>query len=219
VEGYSASHCVLDGSGNIKLTAEHVTWSGPKYPSAGGGTTTQPWTSGAMQSNTRTYTPAAGNTMTFETRMQVMADAGNGYWPSFWLEGQHYLTAWKTDPQQSGWNTTDQAEIDVNEWPQFYTATDYATNVFCGGSGFQKTNNPGVNLSAAFHVYQAQWKPGVHVVFTFDGSTTGTDTTEGPPTSGAQFFLLAYLQMLSGGPTTTESCLIDYIRVFDQNLG
>lgn len=215
VEGYSASHCQLDGSGNLKLTAEHVTWSGPKYPSAGGGTTTQPWTSGACQSNTRTYAPSH-TVMTFETRMQVMADAGNGYWPSFWLEGQHYLTAWKTDPQQTGWNTTDQAEIDVNEWPQFYTATDYATNVFCGGSGYQVTNNPGVNLSAAMHVYQAKWTPGVKVEFWFDGGLTGTDTTEGPPASGAQFFLLLYLQMLAGGPTTTESALVDYVRVYDQ---
>jgi hypothetical protein len=221
VEAYAASHCVLDGSGNLKLTAEHASITVPRYPSDPlfPGSVTQPWTSGACQSNTRTYAPSAGNTMTFETRIQVMADAGNGYWPSFWLEGQHYLTAWKTDPQQSGWNTTDQAEIDVNEWPQFYTATDYATNVFCGGPGYQVTNNPGVNLSAAMHVYQARWKPGVSVAFYFDGGLTGTDTTEGPPASGAQFFLLLYLQMLAGGPTATESCLVDYVRVYDQNLG
>lgn len=220
VEYYLPSQVALDGSSNLVLTAQHTSHTGPSYPSAGGGSVTQPWISGAVQSNTRTYAPAVStNTLTLETRMQVMADAGNGYWPSFWSEGSHYLAAWKTDPQQSGWNTTDQAEIDVNEWPANYTATDYATNVFCGGTGYQVTNNPGVNLSAAMHVYQARWKPGVRVQFWFDGTLTGTDTTEGPPASGAQFFLLAYLQMLAGGPTTTESVLIDYIRVYDQNLG
>jgi hypothetical protein len=224
VEYYLPSQCQLDGNSNLALTAQHTSHTGPTYPSyvAGGGASsiTQPWISGACQSNTRTYAPSVStNTMTFQTRMQVMADAGNGFWPSFWLEGSHYLTAWKTDPQQSGWDTTTQAEIDVNEWPQFYTATDYATNVFCGGNGYQVTNNPGVNLAQAFHTYAAAWKPGVRVQFSFDGSVTGTDTTEGPPASGAQFFLLIYLQMLAGGPTTTESILVDYVRVFDQNLG
>jgi hypothetical protein len=220
VEYYLPSQVALDGSGNLVLTAKHQSYTGPSYPSAGGGNVTQPWISGSVQSNTRTYAPSVStNTMTFEARMQVMADAGNGFWPSFWLEGNTYLTAWKTDPQQSGWDTTGKAEIDVNEWPAGYTATDYATNVFCGGNGYQVSNNPGVNLSQAMHVYQAKWKPGVHVAFYFDGSLTGTDTAEGPPASGAQFFLLLYLQMLAGGPTTTESISCDYIRVYDQNLG
>ena len=38
-------------------------------------------------------------------------------WPGLlWLEGTGYLTAWKTDPAQSGWDTTGKAEIDVAEF-------------------------------------------------------------------------------------------------------
>lgn len=222
VEAYMATHCTLDGSSNLQLKAEHVSATVPRYPSDPSypGNVTQPWTSGACQSNTKTWAPSSGNTMTFEVRQQVCANAGNGFWPGlFWLEGQAFLTQWKTDPNQPGWNTTTEAEIDVAEWPSGNTVTNYANNVFCGGSGYINEVNPGFDTSAAMHIYQAKWKPGVSVVFTVDGGTTGTDTTEGPPASGAQFFLLIYLQMVAGGPTTTESCFIDYVRVYDQNLG
>ena len=217
VQYYLPSQVTLDGSSNLVLTALHSSYTGPSYPSAGGGNQTQAWRSGAVQSNTRTYAPSTGNTMTFEVRFQTCTDAGNGYWPSPWLEGQTYLTAWKTDPLQSGWDTTGQAEIDIAEWPNGETNTDYATNVYTGSS-FQQQNNPGTDLSAAMHTYQARWKPGVSVTFWFDGSQVQSDTTA-VPASGAQFFLLIYLQMLAGGPTTTESVKADWFRVYDQNLG
>lgn len=223
IQAYMASHCVLDGSGNLKLTAEHASVTVPRYPSDPlyPGNVTQAWTSGACQGNTKTWAPSVStNTMTYEVRQQICADAGNGYWPGlFWLEGQHYLTQWKTDPQQLGWDTTTQAEIDVAEWPSGTTKTNYKDNVFCGGSGFQPNVNTSTDFSAAMHVFQARWKPGVKVEFWRDGSLINTDTTEGPPASGAQFMLLLYLQMVAGGPTTTESCLIDYVRIYDQNLG
>lgn len=227
VEAYMASHCALDGSGNLKLTAEHVSQTVPRYPSDPSfpGNITQPWTSGACQSNTRTYNPSVStNTMTFEVRQQVCTDSGNGYWPGLlWLVGSHYLTQWKTDPQQLGWDTTTQAEIDIAEWPSGATKTNYKDNVFCGGSGFQPFVNTALDFSASMHTWQARWKPGVKVEFWRDDGSglalINTDTTEGPPANGANFFLLIYLQMLAGGPTTTESCLIDYVRVYDQNLG
>jgi len=58
----------------------------------------------------------------------------------------------------------------------------------------------------------------VKTTFFRDGVQT-INYTSGIPTSGCHFVLLLYLQMMAGGPTTTESCLIDYVRVFDQNLG
>lgn len=213
VQWYKPDHCVLDGAGSLKLTAEHVPQTGTRYPSAGGGSITQPWTSGACQSNTRTYTPS-GSTMTFEVKQQVCADAGSGFWPGlFWLEGQLYLDAWKTDPLQEGWNSTDRAEIDVAEWFQTGAANSYG-NVSWAGTNEQH-NITGTGLATSLHIYQAIWTPGTNVVFKRDGSTTATSTVQ-VPDSGAQFFLLLYLQMLAGGPTTTESCLIDYVRVFDQ---
>jgi hypothetical protein len=155
--------------------------------------------------------------MTFEARQQICADAGNGFWPGlFWLEGQNYLTQWKTDPQQLGWDTGSSAEIDVAEWSAGQTKTNYGVNVL-GGTSSQQNVNTATDFSAAMHVYQAVWTPGTSVVFKRDGTQTGsTVTTSGTvATSAAHFFLLLYLQMLAGGPTATESCLIDYVRVFD----
>lgn len=220
VEYYLPSQCALDGAGNLALTAQHVSHTGPSYPSAGGGTVTQPWISGACQSNTRAYAPSAGNTMTFEARQRVCADAGNGFWPGLlWLEGQHYLDAWKTDPLQSGWDSTTQAEIDVAEWPPGQSsATLYVQSSYTSASQYTAGVLPGADMSAAMHSYSVQWKPGVSVKFFRDGTLTNTASSN-IPASGAQFFLLLYLQMLAGGPATTESCLIDYVRVYDQNLG
>lgn len=213
---YLPSQCVLDGSGNLALTAVHTSHTGPSYPSAGGGSVTQPWISGACQSNTKTWAPSSGNTMTFEVRQQVCADAGNGFWPGlFWLEGQNFLTAWKTDPNQPGWDTGTSAEIDVAEWSAGQTKTNYGSNVF-GNSSDLFNVNTAIDFSAAMHVYQAKWKPGVSTTFFRDGSQTHQVTSSSiVATSACQYFLLLYLQMLGGGPTTTESCLIDYVRVFD----
>ena len=219
VEAYAASHCVLDGSGNLKLTAEHTSITVPRYPSDPlyPGNVTQPWTSGACQSNTRTYAPSSGNTLTVEVRQQVMADAGNGYWPGFlWLEGQAFLTAWKTDPDQTGWNTTTQAEIDIAEWPSGQSGTtQFVENTWTSGSPDSFAPAPGGGYNAtAMHVYSVQWKPGTSCKFFLDG-TQQHAASSNIAASGAQFFLLIYLQMVAGGPTTTESCFVDYVHVFD----
>lgn len=220
VEAYMASHCVLDGSGNLKLTAEHASVTVPRYPSDPlfPGNVTQPWTSGACQSNTRTYAPSAGNTMTFEVRQSVMADAGNGFWPGFlWLEGQAFLTQWKTDPNQTGWNSTTQAEIDIAEWPSGQSSTiQFVENAWTGAAGDPSSHAPapgGGYDATTMHVYQARWKPGVSTTFWLDGVQQFSATHIAA--SGAQFFLLIYLQMVAGGPTTTESCFVDYVRVYD----
>lgn len=222
VEAYAAANCVLDGSGNLQLTAQHVSKTVPRYPSDPlyPGNITQPWTSGACQSNTRTYNPAAGNTMTFEARQQLCADAGNGFFPGlFWLEGSTYLTAWKTDPLQAGHDSTGKAEIDVAEWPPGQaSATQYTQSSWTSSSQYTASVTPGFDTSAAMHVYSVQWKPGVSVKFFLDGTLTNTASSN-IPADGSNFFLLLYLQMLAGGPTTTESCLIDRVRVYDQNLG
>ena len=221
VQWYLPSQCVLDGSGNLSLTAVHTPHSGTSYPSDGNTTRNQTWISGACQSNAKTYTPTSGNTMTFEVRQQICADAGNGFWPGlFWLEGQDYLTAWKTDPQQVGWDNAGKAEIDVAEWSAGQTKTNYGVNVL-GNTTSQQNVNTATDFSAGMHVFQALWKPGVSVIFKRDGVQTGSTVTASGTvaSSSTQFFLLLYLQMLAGGPTTTESCLIDYVRVYDQNLG
>lgn len=222
VEYYLPSQVSIDGNSNLLLTATKTSYTGPSYPSAGGGNVTQPWRSGAVQSNTRTYTPSSGNTMTFETRQQVCPDAGSGgMWPGFfWLEGSAYLTAWKTDPDQTTWDNSSHAEIDVAEWnPDFATKTNYLSNVNAGGGWSSDQISTSTDFSAAMHVFSVQWKPGVSVTFFRDGTQTYQVSSANCPVSGAELFLLIYLQILSGSATATQSCMTDYIRVYDQNLG
>lgn len=229
VEAYSAANCVLDGSSNLKLTAQHTSITVPRYPSDPQypGNITQPWTSGACQSNTRTYAPSTNNTMTFEVRQKVMADAGNGFWPGFlWLEGQAFLTQWKTDPNQPGHNNTNEAEIDIAEWPSGQASTtQFVESAWDGSAGDPSSFAPapgGGYDATTMNTYKALWKPsgsGVSPFVTFWLNGTQEFSATHIPVSGAQFFLLIYLQMVAGGPTTTESCFVDYVHVFDQNLG
>lgn len=217
VEWYLPSQVSLDGSSHLVLTATHTSHAGPSYPSDGNTSRTQPWLSGSVQSNTRTYNPSTGNTLTVAWSFKTCADAANGFWPSPWLEGSTYLNAWKTDPLQSGWNSTGQAEIDIAEWtPGQASTTQYTQSSWTSGSQYTASVTPGgaFDSSAAFHEYSVQWKPGTSVKFYLDGSLTNTASSN-IPANGANFFLMLYLQMLAGGPTTTESCYADYVRVFD----
>jgi hypothetical protein len=219
IQYYLPAQVGLDGSGNLRITAQKLDYTGTTYPSDGNRTVTQPWRSGALQSNTRTFVPAAGNTMTFESRFQICHDIAGGMWPGlFWLQGQDYLTTWKTDPVQSGWNDTGKAEIDVAEFNPRQGLGEYDTNV---SFGTQLLHYPvtisGWDPSAAMHTYTCRWKPSVSATFLRD--TSQTSQTTSVPTSGAHFFLLLYLQVLSGTATATQYCSVDYVRVFDQNLG
>lgn len=219
IEWYLPSQCILDGASNLQLIAQHTSHSGQSYPSDGNTVRTQPWISGACQSNARTYNPAAGNTMTFEVRDQICPDIAGGMWPGlFWLEGGFYKDSWKTDPNQTGWDNTTQAEIDVQEFHPSGGPTNYQNNTWITSSPDLFNVNTATDFSAAMHVYQVRWKPGVSTTFFRDGSQTH-QLTSNIPATGANFFLLLYLQILAGTASTTQTCLIDYVRVYDQNLG
>lgn len=223
VQYYLPSQVALDGSGSLNLTATKVSYLGAKYASAGGGTITQPWRSGAVQSNTRTYVPTAGNTMTFEARMQVCPDIGGGMWPGlFWLEGSDYITAWKTDPQQAGWDNDGKSEIDIAEFnpTQVFDPTDYQNNSY-GGSQVFTNINTSTDFSASMNTFSVQWKPGVRNTFFRNGTQTHQDLNASGAigSTSCQYFLLLYLQIISGTATQDNTCKIDYVRVYDQNLG
>lgn len=247
IQWYLPSQCVLDGSGNLALTGVHTSHTGTSYPSDGSRTVTQSWISGACQSNTRSFAPSAdGNTMTFEARFQICPGIAGGMWPGLvWLEGTDYQQAWKTDPDQTVWNTTGKAEIDIAEFgsvgqtsPAKSTST-YITNL-AGGSGFVPNGgvaySTGIDFSAAMHVFSAAWKgtavqatrsvkwyrdaPYVSGTGPSGGTLTTTLTDRSDiPTSANPFFMNLYLQIITGNATSPQTCLIDYIRIYDENLG
>jgi hypothetical protein len=218
VEWYLPSQTVLDGSSNLLLKATKTPHSGVSYPSDGNTVRNQTWLSGACQSNTRTYNPTSGNTMTFEGKYQICPDIAGGMWPGmFWLVGGLRLNDWKTDPLQNGWDATTQAEIDIAEWnPSQTSSPDNYANVTWNSSSPDLFNvNTATNFSAAQHVYQVQWKPGVSCVYFRDGTQTHASVAGNVPAAGANFFLLLYLQIIAGSATADNTITIDYIRVFD----
>ena len=223
VQYYLPSQVRIDGSGHLTLTAHKQSFTGAGYASAGGGSVTQPWRSGAVQSNTKTWVPTAGNTMTFEASLKICPDIGGGMWPGlFWLNGQSALNAWKTDPAQGGWNDTDHAEIDIAEWnpTQVFDPSDYQNNSYAGSQVFSNVNTA-TDFSASFNTFKVEWKPGVRNTFYRNGSQTHQDLNASGSiaSSGCAYVLLIYLQILSGSATADNVCSIDYVRVYDQNLG
>jgi len=174
-EWYLPSHCVLDGSGNLSLSATFSPVTGPSYPSDGNATRTQHWTSGACQNNSRSFAPSAdGNTLTIETRFQICSAVGTPYstkgmWPGLvWCEGTDFQTAWKTDPAQPSWNNSGKWEIDIAEigsngqssGPAGGSDTSFLYNISAGA--FTPSGGTGEALgfdaSAGFHVYSVTWK-------------------------------------------------------------
>jgi hypothetical protein len=168
-------------------------------------------------------------------------------WPGlFWLEGTDYQTAWKTDPDQATWNTTGKAEIDIAEFGSTgQTSPAVSTSSFLqnidGGTGFipdgGTATSGATDYSAAFHVFSVTWKgtsvqanravkwyvdaPYAAGTGPSGGTNTASLTNNAaiPVQSANPFFLLLYLQIIAGSATATQSCSIDYVRVYDQNLG
>ena len=221
IEYYLPDQCVLDGAGNLLLIAETHLLHRPvvrgrgrreRHPAVA--------QSGACQSNTQTYAPAAGNTMTFETRLQILPDIAGGMWPGLlWLKGQDELSAWKTNPAQGGvehhrpggdrHRGVQPVAARRHELPQQHVRQPALGHVAI---------NTATDFSAALHVFTCRWKPGgVRDISPGRGADHAGDIEL--PASGCHFFLLLYLQILAGSATATEQCAIDYVRVYDQNLG
>ena len=49
--------------------------------------------------------------------------------------------------------------------------------------------------------------------------TSLTNNAAIPVRSSCAFFLNLYLQIRSTGPSSPQACTIDYVRVYDENLG
>lgn len=247
IQWYLRSQCVLDGNGNLALTGVHESHSGISYPSDGNRNVTQQWISGACQTTSKAFAPSADvNSLTFETRFQICPGIAGGMWPGLlWTEGIDYQETWKTDPVQSGWNATGKAEIDIAEFGSVgqtspaKSTTSYITNL-SAGQGFVPNAgvaySTGIDFSAGMHVFSAVWKghptqssrsirwyrdaPYVSGVGPSGGTLTTTLTNRSDiPTRQYPFFLMLYLQILTGNASSPQTCLIDYVRIYDENLG
>ena len=219
LEYYLPDHCTLDGAGNLKLLRRNF------LHRADVSQRREPGRHPAVAQRRVPVERQDVDTVCGEhddirgAGSQSCHDVVLGMWPGLlWLEGQDYLTAWKTDPDQSGFANPGKAEIDVAEFNPRQGLTTYDNNYSDGSSLIHSAVN-GPDISAAMHVYSVRWKPSVSLEWLRDGSRTTLATTK-IMTAATRFFLMLYLQIEWGcTATATQSCYVDYVRVYDQNLG
>lgn len=165
-----------------------------------------------------------------------------------WCAGTDWQTPWKTDPLQtlnnSGKWEVDIAEMGSNGQtsnPNGGSTTTFLYNISSGT--YIPTAPNGVNLgfdaSADFHVYSVKWKgttaqanravtwytdsPYVAGVGPSGGVTLGSVTNNAEIAAHtSSIFLNVYLQILNTANSDpgigAQTCLVDYIRIYDQAI-
>ncbi len=147
--------------------------------------------------------------------------SGQGIWPAFWMLGQDIASA--------GWPRCGEIDImeNIGKEPSVVHGTIHGPG-YSGGkaisSSFSASGKP---LSAAFHIYAAEWSPG-KITFFFDGHAYGAVTPAALP-RGARwvydhpFFLLLNLAIggnWPGNPDATtkfpQTLTVDWVRVFER---
>ena len=196
--------------GNLVITARQE-----QYTGADG--ITQPYTSARLKTQ-GLFAQAYGR---FEARIKI--PRGQGIWPAFWLLGD--------DINRVDW--PDCGEIDIMEnigrEPGMVYGSLHAPS-FVGGTSDASKGTPlpgGKNYSDDFHVYAAEWEPGV-VRFYVDNNNYATFTQADWPEGGRWVFdhpFFSILNVAVGGdwpknPDATsqfpQQMLVDYVRVYSR---
>jgi beta-glucanase (GH16 family) len=155
----------------------------------------------------------------FEARIKI--PAGQGMWPAFWMLGSDIGTV--------GWPKC--GEVDVMENVGREPGTVHGS--LHGPSSLKRTSDltatfslpAGQRLSDDFHLYAAEWEPGV-VRFYLDSNLYATFTAAQWPEGGTWVFNHPFYIILNvaiggdwpGSPDDTtvfpQSMLVDYVRVY-----
>jgi hypothetical protein len=194
----------MDGGGSLVIEARHEAGGGREY------------TSHRMNTGSK-FSVQYGR---IEARIRV--PKGNGLWPAFWMMGSDFLTGrpWPYN-----------GEIDIMEVLGRNTLEGYSTlhaPQYNGGGGYgQKYNAPGgVDFSAGYHVWSAEWdSKGIR--FRVDGtevfyaSKATVEATRGPWVFDHQFYIILNLAVGGDFPGPVDATtpfparmLVDYVRVY-----
>lgn len=139
-----------------------------------------------------------------------MPDTRTGGWPAIW-----FLPA----PGGAG------VEIDLHEGGFVSGTTDpnhlMASNVHTGGGNRQFFTDTGVDLSAGFHTYGFEYRPGVSIKMYFDGGLVASYTTEIP--SGPYYLILnnsvagaaadSWHTVVGDSTPSSNDMLVSYVEV------
>ncbi|NND90722.1 MAG: family 16 glycosylhydrolase [Granulosicoccus sp.] len=143
-----------------------------------------------------------------ETRAKVTY--GRGYWPAFWLLNAFYVD--------------DKPEIDIMEFIGDDQDVVYHTYHYYDAEGNLRSTKsqptPGIDYTADFHTYAAEWKPGT-IIYFVDGIEVHRVTD--PKVSRQDMYVIANTALggwWAGSPDALTpfpgKYTIDYIRVYQR---
>jgi beta-glucanase (GH16 family) len=215
-EGYYGGGNVAVTNGNLVITAKQQSVTCHDENMDGtlrNGPTNFGYTSGAIQALNFSFTYG---TMEFRAKMPSF----QGMWPgSLWMLG---LNCEASSPHSfdnigtCAWNASGSNEVDIAEFMNDPTVA--GETVFNNGQVCTFQTVLVFDASAAFHVYDMVWEPGL-ITWKVDGNTVQTCNNSVPSTPLFPIINLA----LGGhagpvkGSQLPQSMYIDYVKVTDQN--
>jgi len=201
LEYYRAQNGVLDGNGNLVITAKQESYGGASYTSARLKTQgKKDWTYGHIES-------------------RIKIPYGQGIWPAFWLLG--------SDINTNNWPGCGEIDVmeNIGKEPNLVHGTIHGPG-YSGGAGPTATYTlqGGGRFADDFHVFAIEWEESVirwYVDGTLYSTKTPTDVGSGNTwVYGHPFFILLNLAVGGGWPgnpdgTTVfpQTMTVDYVRV------
>ena len=154
------------GNGNLALEAK----PSDQFSSLG-----YSWASSAVTTYDKAYLPATGGYVQWSAKMP---DSRYGAWAGLWLLSPNGA---EMDIQESGYfsGTTDVNSVLASNWH--------------GSNGSQIVQDTGVDLSAGYHTYGVEYRPGESWRVFLDGQLMGTWTSNVP--TNAQYQILMDLEI------------------------
>lgn len=201
LEYYVPSASVLDGNGDLVITASrnngsYRAWYGPSQFTSG-----KIWTKGKL----------AFRYGRLEVKAAYPCAGERGAWPGIWMLGTNY--------KEVGWPAC--GEIDIFEsFGDAHSSTQISAAVHTtGGSKDQLSQLPAGNNATNFHVYSLDWNPGSveigvdgHTYFTVKKGDLGSAWPFDQP-----FYLILNLAIggTRGGSVPTDDASFPYVSRFD----